>query len=171
MRHLILLLVIGCTLVSCKPSSQTSTTPQGGKYYEDLSAYRPEVKEPAPTTEGKNQDDPKQKPVLTGDAQYAVNKQLNAVLDSIDRINLTRKFVDGFTIQIYSGLKKDEALNARKELVTNIPGITSELQYVQPNFRVKAGRYFSLLEAEKDVTAIKKLFPAAIVVPERIPIN
>jgi uncharacterized protein YebE (UPF0316 family) len=45
---------------------------------------------------------------------YTVNKQLDAVLDSIDRINLTRKFVEGFTIQVYSGLKREDALNVRK---------------------------------------------------------
>lgn len=103
--------------------------------------------------------------------QHTVNKQLDAVLDSIDRINLVRKFVEGFTIQVYSGLNREEALNAKKQLTTSIPSLESDLQYTQPNFRVKTGKYFTRLEAERDYEQVKRYFPAAIVVPEKISIN
>ena len=94
-----------------------------------------------------------------------------AVLDSIDRINLTRKFIEGYTIQVYSGMKREDAMNAKKQLTTVIPSLESELQYVQPNFRVKTGKYFNRLEAQKDFDMIKRFFPDAIIVPDKIAIN
>jgi len=155
-------------VVGCKPAQQTQTT-QGGKYSEDLSGVRPKVEEPVEntTTPEKTKRDPK----AYVEPHFTVNKQLDAVLDSIDRINLTRKFVEGYTIQVYSGLKREDALNVRKQLTQSIPELDSELQYVQPNFRVKTGKYFTRLEAEKDYEQVRQYFPAAIVVPDKIAIN
>jgi len=105
------------------------------------------------------------------DPKFAVNESLDAVLDSINRINLNNGLVDGFTIQVYSGVKREEALNVKKHLASSIPGLESEVQYAQPNFRVRAGKYYDRLQAQKDYIAIKKYFPNAIVIPERIPIQ
>ena len=84
-------------LLSCAgPKKATTTTPAGGtKYSEDLSLYRPKV-EAAPSKDAPTQDNArKQTPYV--EAKYSVNKKLDAVLDSIDRINLQRNFIDGFT--------------------------------------------------------------------------
>lgn len=168
MRILSAICVVLLLAFGCKTSKQPQTT-QDGKYSEDLSGLRPKVEEETATTTlpEKTKRDPKAyvEPVHT------VNKQLDAVLDSIDRINLTRKFIEGYTIQIYSGMKREDALNAKKQLTTSIPKLDSELQYVQPNFRVKTGKYFTRLEAEKDFEKVKRYFPAAIVVPDKIAIN
>jgi hypothetical protein len=153
---------------SCKPVQPTLGV-QEGKYSEDLSSLRPKVEEQkteTPVAEQKNKRDPK----TYVEAQHTVNKQLDAVLDSIDRINLTRKFVEGYTIQVYSG-RKEDAMNAKKQLALTLPQFDSELQYVQPNYRVKTGRYFNRLEAEKDYEQVKRYFQAAILVPDRIAIN
>jgi len=165
-RFLIALSIL--IVVGCKPTQQTQTT-QGGKYSEDLSGVRPKVVEAAENTTvpEKTKRDPK----AYVEPHFTVNKQLDAVLDSIDRINLTRKFVEGYTIQVYSGLKREDALNVRKQLTQSIPELDSELQYVQPNFRVKTGKYFTRLEAEKDYEQVRQNFPAAIVVPDKISIN
>jgi hypothetical protein len=158
-------------MAGCKPAqkTQTTTSSQVGKYSEDLSMWRPKVEdaaEVAPEQE-KNRRDPK----VTVEPMFTVNKQLDAVLDSIDRINLTRKFIDGYTIQVYAGLKREDAMNVKKQLTSVMPALESELQYVQPNFKVMVGRYFTRLEAEKDYEQIKRYFPAAIVVPDKIAIN
>lgn len=153
----------------CKPPQRTSTS-QGGRYYEDLSAYRPAIEEKQ-TINGTTQEEPRRDPKTYVEAQYAVNKQIDFVLDSIDRINLNRKFIEGFTIQVYSGLKRDDALTVKKNLLSYLPQLESEVQYIQPNFRVKTGRYFTRLDAQKDYMAIKRYFPGAIVVPDKIPMN
>lgn len=153
----------------CRPPQQSSQG-LGGKYHEDLSAYRPAVEE-LQTPASTKQEEPKREPKAYVEARYAVNKQVDDVLDSIDRINLTRRFIDGFTIQVYSGLKRDDALTVKKNLLSYLPHLESEVQYIQPNFRVKIGKYFTRLDAQKDYMAIKRYFPGAIVVPDKIPLN
>lgn len=163
-------IVIALLLASgCKTAKQPQTTTQDGKHSEDLSGLRPKVEEEVVTnipTETTKRD-----PKAYVEPTHTVNKQLDAVLDSIDRINLTRKFIEGYTIQVYSGLKREDALSAKKQLTTSIPKLESELQYVQPNYRVKTGKYFTRLEAEEDYEKVKRYFPAAIVVPDKIAIN
>jgi hypothetical protein len=110
-------------------------------------------------------------PKLYLEARHAVNQSLDVVLDSIDRINLSHGLVDGFTIQLYSGIQRDEALEVKKQIATAMPDLDADLQFVQPNFRVRAGKYFSRLQAQKDYMAVKKIFPNAVVIPDRIAIR
>lgn len=172
MRKLLLFVVVaGLLITGCKSGQQTqkSTSAQDGKYSEDLSALRPKVEElPANAA---TPDQVKRDPKASVDAKFTVNKQLDAVLDSIDQINLNARFVEGFTIQVYSGKNREEALNVKKQLTLSAPNLTTEVQYEQPNFKVKSGKYFTRLEAQKDFEQIKKYFPTAIVVPGQIVIN
>jgi hypothetical protein len=168
---IMLIIAVGCSSKVTTPGSTTATP--SGKYTEDLSTWRP--KEPvADTIKNKNtavQPSDKGQPSHYVDAKFAVNQSLDNVLDSIKRINLANGNIDGFTIQIYSGVKREEALNVKKDLAVALPGLDSEVQYVQPNFRVRAGKYYDRLQAQKDYLAIKRHFPNAIVIPDRIPIN
>lgn len=155
-------------MAGCKATSTTTTTSQAGKYSEDLSSLRPKIDSSADSTQTSSQ--PLKKTTYV-EAKYSINAQLDATLDSISRINLSRKVVDGYTIQVYSGLDREAALNAKKELATSMPEVESEVHYNQPNFRVKAGKYFNRLDAQKDFLLIKKVFPSAIVIPDKIEVN
>jgi hypothetical protein len=161
-----LLVVISCA----GPKKTTSTTTAtGAKYSEDLSPLRPKTEEAPAKTAPVQDNTRKQTPYV--EAKYSVNKKLDAVLDSIDRTNLQRNFIDGFTIQVYSGLKREDALNTKKELTSTLPDLESEVQYSQPNFRVKVGKYFSRLDAQKDYVEVKRHFPTAIIIPDKVAIN
>jgi hypothetical protein len=72
---------------------------------------------------------------------------------------------------VYSGIKREDALNVRKKLSQSLPELDSEVQYRQPNFRVRTGQYFTRLEAQKDYLAVKRHFPNAIVIPDRVPMQ
>lgn len=163
------LFVAGCASKVSTPG----TTSGAGKYSEDLSVLR-KTDSPSDTTKnqttGKPQDN-KRNPSNYVEARHAVNQSLDAVLDSIDRINLNHGFVEGYTIQLYSGIQRDDALNIKKQIATVLPQVDADMQFVQPNFRVRAGKYFSRYDAQKDFMAIKKYFPNAIVIPDRIPIR
>jgi hypothetical protein len=100
-----------------------------------------------------------------------VNSQVDTVLDSIYRQNLSKGFVDGYTIQVYSGIKREDALNNKKKMSQSLPDLESDVQYMQPNFRVRTGKYLTRLGAQKDYLAVKRYFPNAIVIPDKIPIN
>jgi len=153
-------------LAGCKTQTTTTSSSQD-KYSEDLSVWRPK---PAATEEKQTPTADEKKSTTYIDPKYAVNKQLDAVLDSIDRINISRKAIDGFTIQVYSG-KRDEALNAKKTITTSLPDLDAEVQFTEPIFRVKVGKYFTRMEAQEDYSAIRRYFPAAIIVPEKISVK
>jgi hypothetical protein len=135
---------------------------------EDLSSIRPHF--PMPPDTGKHyagnpvKNVPVVRPVMT------VDDKVNSVLDSIDRLNAHRKYIPGYTIQVYSGLNRDEAGNTKKRLMEELD-IRADLQYMQPKFRVRVGYYFTSLEAQKDLVRLKRVFPNSILVPESVPIK
>jgi hypothetical protein len=157
--------VAGCA--SPKSTSTSNTSPAGGAYTEDLSVLRPKVEAPKDTVVRTTD---RTKPTTYVEPKFAINEKLDTVLDSIDRMNLSRKFVEGYTIQVYSG-RREQALDTRKQLSNLLPEIDSEVQFTEPIFRVKAGKYFNWMDAQGDFTLIKKYFPAAIIIPDRIPLN
>ncbi len=163
---LIAVWVLGCA----SPKSTTVSSPSSG-YSEDLSIWRPKVETPADNTTGNTNgsNDPRQTQYV--EPKYAVNKKLDTVLDSIDRYNKSRQFIDGFTIQIYAGMKREDALNAKKNLAASLPDLSSEVEYAQPNFRVKVGKYYSRIDAQQDYVSVKKYFPTAIIIPDKVAIN
>lgn len=137
------------------------------KYREDLSLIRPKFAIPIDSIK-KTETEASKTPVLP---YKNVNAQVDYVLDSIDRLNSLRKFIDGYTIQIYSGQNREDANNAKKIMADEDTGLTAELQYHQPKFRVRVGNYFSKLDAQKDLIRLKQIFPNAILIPEKIPIR
>jgi uncharacterized protein YebE (UPF0316 family) len=91
------------------------------------------------------------------------------VLDSLDKLNQLRRYVDGFTIQIYSGPKREDALGTKAKMVKAIGDeLEADIQYTQPKFRVTVGKYFTKLEAQKDLIRLKNYFSNAILIPEKI---
>jgi len=160
--------------MGCGPRiTSTTTTSSANKHSEDLSSWRPK-ETPADTAKNvelSSQQDVKLNKSKVVQPRLAMNDELDMILDSISEYNLVNGYVDGFTIQIYSGIKREEALNAKKQLSIALPEFEADLQYVQPNFRVRSGKYYDRLAAQKDYLAIKKHFPDAIVIPDRIPIS
>jgi len=156
------------TLALCGLLSTPGFSQKNKPYREDLSALRPKVV-------ARGEETAKDTVVGASPAAvaptHAVNARVDAVLDSIDQLNLTRKFIDGFTIQIYSGQKREEAMNTKKKLQEELPDWTANLLYQQPKFRVTVGKYFSKLAAQKDLLKLKRLFSAAILVPEKVTIK
>ena len=147
-------------LFSCSSVAQKTTKP----YYEDLAKLRPKVELPV---EPKKNDTVKEiKPPVSPTKN--INAKVDIVLDSIDRFNLTRRFIDGFTIQIYSGQKKDDAMNMMKKMKEEVPELNANVKYEQPKFRVIVGRYFTRLEAQSDLLLLKRKFSTASLVPEKI---
>lgn len=172
--RLVVFLASVLLLVACGPkvpTTTTSNTPSDGKYSEDLAPLRAGVATQDTarnSTTVKNSTDTKRDPSKYVESRHAVNNSIDVVLDSIDRINQSFGLVDGYTIQLYSGVKREEALEVKKQAATLLNGFDADVQFVQPNFRVRAGKYINRLDAHKDFMAVKKFFPNAIIIPERI---
>lgn len=162
-----IVVLTGAILNGC--AAQMATSSSTTAHSENLSAYRPRIS---------GDSSKKEAPVMaSADKVYVanpvlhVNKKVDTVLDSIDRINQSKKFVDGYTLQVYSGTNREEAMDTKRRMSSNVPELSATLQYNQPKFRVTVGSYFSRLEAQKDLTHIKQFFPNTILVPERVPIK
>ena len=87
-------------------------------------------------------------------------------LDSLSKDALHKK-ITIYAIQVYIGNNRDEANDARMKVYGLLENEIPRLEYTQPNFRVKVGKYNSRLEANKSLTILKKSFPGALLVPER----
>ena len=131
-------------------------------YHEDLYYLRPKFPDPVDSVPQANFR--KKKTVIPF---QNVNYKVDDVLDSINRFNTTRKYIDGFTIQIYSGQNREVAMNTKKKMMAE-SNLVAEMEYNQPKFRVRVGRYYSRMEAQKDLVRLKKHFSNAILVPEKI---
>lgn len=172
MMRLLIFVLAAVAMAAC--SSKVSTTgsaSNSGKYSEDLSILRPKIQISSDTGKLNTSRNNTGNNTVYLEPRHTVNAQLDAVLDSIDRINLANGVVDGFTIQLYSGKQQDEALNVKKQIAQAMPEIDADILFSQPNFRVRAGKYINRLDAQKDYMMVKKLFPNAILIPERIPIR
>lgn len=155
-----MLVAAGCA------TTQTSTT-STATYSEDLAVHRPVFEEPK--AQATTAEDPVKKDNV--EPKFTVNESLHIVLDSIDSFNIARRYIEGFTIQIYSGQKKEDALNTKKNMDQALPELKAEMTYVQPTFRIKAGKYYTQLDAQKDYASVKRFFPNAILVPEKFPVK
>jgi len=143
-------------------SAQRSKDPK--PHHEDLTRHRLKFPEVEDSVVKKNEEIK----IEILPATNSVSAKVDEVLDSIARFNRTKMFVDGFTIQLYSGLKKEEAMNAKKKMADEAKNLQAELIYQQPKFRVKTGSYFTRLEAQRDLHRLKRIFPNAILIPEKV---
>jgi hypothetical protein len=159
-----MILITAYCLLPTVSNAQRNKNRDPKPHHEDLTDLRLEFPVVRDSTL-KREEAPK---IISLPAINSVHKKVNEVLDSIYRFNQTKMFVDGFTIQIYSGLKKEDAMNAIKKFVEEAEDLRSDLAYVQPKWHVKTGTYFSRLEAQRDLHRLKRIFPAAILVPTKI---
>lgn len=167
-KHIKYCLVALVALYSCSPSTVTQTS-KTESYSEDLSVYRPKF-------EVKESTDNEQKVETVEEIKYPeptfdVTKQVDAVLDSIDMLKANVNFVDGFTIQVYSGTSSEEAKISKGKVYSILSDEKPVLKYEEPSFKVKVGKFYSRLEAQKTFAQLKRKFPNAIIIPERIQLS
>lgn len=163
-------LILGLVVVvgyGCKTSSVPTTKTSADAYSEDLSSLRPELVDNFFDTISMDSAKVTGYSALTGHIKYE--------LDSVNRIiieqNKTRRFVDGFTIQVYTGSDRNSANEAVRKVNLINPDLEPKIRYVQPSYKVKVGQYVSRLEAHEIFESLKVEFPLALLIPERIPVD
>lgn len=163
-RLIIAIFIVG---FACKPANiQTSSV---SSYEEDLSKLRPDIAKKEAVIE--------ENPIVivTTDAATEPDNKLKVGLDSVNQIIVQRnksvKYIEGYTVQIYSGFDREAATQA-KELVSQLyDSIEAEMTYYQPNYKVKVGEYTNKLEGHKALNDLKPHFPRALLLPARIKTN
>jgi hypothetical protein len=166
-RSFLAFATVGLVVSACATVSTNST---GGKYSENLSAYRPvmETAEPQPDTTALVNNGVE---VYSGPSMN-VNNELQSTLDSLavyKRENV--KYIDGFTIQVYGGSSRNNAREARMSVLRYFPDTDPRMIFDQPNYKVRIGEFYSRLDAQPLFIDIRRRFRYAILVPTRISID
>lgn len=159
-------LLIGFFIAGCVTTQKTSTASKS--YQEDLGQYRPEVDT---TFEVEVEKDKFRKTSENFDPNADVTDLLNTKLDTLAENNKKIRYVNGYSIQVYSGSSSTEAYAARDTARVVLPEIRTDVEYKQPIYKVRVGRFTERLEVQRTLLKLKPKFPDAISVPHRIYIN
>ena len=153
----ILIFVVGCIN---KPPASSQYLEKG--YFEDLSFLRESPE--------KNNVDSNNINEISIIEESKFNKELENIYITYENTP-KNKYLNGYTIQIFSGLEREKA----DSIFFTADSIYSELDiytlYDQPNYRVKVGKYFYRINANKALNKLINDFSEAIIVPEIIKIN
>ena len=153
----ILIFVVGCIN---KPPASSQYLEKG--YFEDLSFLRESPE--------KNNVDSNNINEISIIEESKFNKELENIYITYENTP-KNKYLNGYTIQIFSGLEREKA----DSIFFTADSIYSELDiytlYDQPNYRVKVGKYFYRINANKALNKLINNFSEAIIVPDRIKIN
>lgn len=146
---------ISCAAVKKRPADEFRN------YEEDLSETRytfPSLPDPEAMASRQAAD---------ASAGNAVNSQLDVAVDNFVRNNKAERHYSGFTILVYSGVDRDRAFETRNTLYSEFPDIKAFMEYQQPRYLVKVGRYINRIEAQSQYSKIKEKFPTTRIIQDR----
>lgn len=174
-------LLTGCA--TSRPVSSGSSRPSTsyGAYSEDLSAVRPTYgssatrpanSRPASTSSGSasapaasvsappRRTEPRRSATPVAPA-LNVNRQLDAVLDTLSVQNRSIRYAPGFRIQVYVGTQRQEVDATKALIAQNFPELNPYLSYNQPTYKLKIGDFMRRIDAERYYTSVKQLIRSA----------
>jgi|SRR5690554_106776 len=100
------------------------------------------------------------------------------IIDQDERIELLcqqymdEKEIRGFKVQIYSGHSRWEASKVKTDFISAYPDLSvPNLIYQSPNFKLRVGEYRDRFEAERVLRTLKKEFPSAFIVKDKVNIQ
>ncbi|WP_093669660.1 SPOR domain-containing protein [Tenacibaculum sp. MAR_2009_124] len=101
---------------------------------------------------------------LQMNAQEAYNntEAIKKLIEKKKEYNKTNK--TGYLIQLYNGLERT-AKSTRYRFKIEFPGVSTELEYKAPEWKVQVGNYKTRLEADRALNKIREKFSGAIVIP------
>lgn len=143
---------------------------KNGQYYEDLSSYRPDYSDALDTLEADRSSTSANETEIITDPQYDATEEINMLLDSISFLKANINYVDGYTVQVYTGINREQANEAKATVYKTLPDSRPVIIYDQPNFKVKVGQFYTRREALKTFAELKNAMPGVIIIPERIPV-
>lgn len=82
--------------------------------------------------------------------------------------NRSEPYFNGFSVLIFSGISRDKAFSVQNTLLSDFPELTPEMQYQQPMYLVKVGKFALKIEAQKTFSEVKNQFPTARIIQDRI---
>ncbi|MCH7410954.1 hypothetical protein MM239_16210 [Belliella sp. DSM 111904] len=155
---IVLILFLGsCNLIK-KSSGEAN---KYSSYQEDLSATRitfPDL------SEVKKNDEPSSS---SSNDVSSIDYELEQALQKFAKDNKSEQYYSGYTVLVYSGVDRDQAFKTRNDLYTKFPDVKSDMQYQQPRYLVKVGKFINRIEAQSHYHKLKEAFPMARIIQDR----
>lgn len=152
-----LLILFGCKTLGIKKSGENLSY---DSYQEDINSSLPQYpdfrKIESQTAE------------LPGiQSATAVDDELEVVQQRLIEKNKSEIYFSGYTVLVYSGIDRNQAFRTRDQLFQYFPDLAADMQYQEPRYLVKVGRYAYKIEAQKNFSLIKTQFPSARIIQDR----
>ncbi len=96
-----------------------------------------------------------------------VDAELDQKITQIYDKNVSEPYFNGYSVLVYSGIDRTRAFETQEELTENFPEIKAEMQYQEPRYLVKVGKFNYKIEAQKSFSLIKSQFPTARIIQDR----
>jgi len=106
-----------------------------------------------------------------GEVMIFQDMRINELVYNHIEQNKRKGGVPGYRIRIFSNLgsgARDQSQSTKARFYELFPEIPIHREYVSPYFRVLVGDYRTKVDALKDFNRIKRYFPSAFIVPDRI---
>ncbi|WP_339925465.1 hypothetical protein [uncultured Cyclobacterium sp.] len=97
----------------------------------------------------------------------AIDSDLNRRINQIAQENNKELFANGFTILIYSGVDREKAFEIRNEAYSEFPKTQTYMEYEQPRYLVKVGRFINKIEALATYEKMNVVFPTSRIIRGR----
>ena len=79
-----------------------------------------------------------------------------------------KREANGFRIQLASNNSREALMNLKARFMMIYPETDAYLEYQSPQFKLRAGDFRKRSEAETMLEEVRKDFPAAFIVPDKI---
>jgi len=161
MKQFFIIFFLVFVIASCK---STADMADSGSIYDD---YSEDLSSSLLTYPNFRDQLDQQKPILVSSSQ-AIDDQLISMSKSLASEIEKTPYFNGFTVLVYSGVNREEAFKAQEDLEMNHPEINHRMQYEQPRYLLKVGQYIYRIEAQKNYSELKELFPTARIIRDKL---
>ena len=159
---LLFLMVLGTACISIVKSNKASSS----TYSEDLTAYLP------PNPVDSTSEITRENTSVEIDTTLIITARLDSALKIVNDYNANKTtYVEGLTIQLYSGHDRSKAKEVQLRAFRYFPESKPKIIFDQPNYKVRMEYFYTQLEAYPVYKTVQSKFGKAILVPARIPVS
>lgn len=151
--------VAGLSILYGQPESGKSDKGDYAKYEtEDVTVFRqrgntfvmpvvlPPVDDPIPVDKWQ-----KVSPYFTGGNKIYIEKSpsLAVFMEKHKEIVNRTKTMQGYRVQVFIGIEREAANNAKGSFLTKFPGVDCYMKFQEPSYRIRAGNFITRADAEE----------------------
>ena len=97
---------------------------------------------------------------------------IEQLLQKNQQIYYEKGGIEGFCVQIYSGDSREECQKIKYQFMKRFPKITTvHYERVNPNWKVRVGKFRTKLEAKKLQSIIRKIYPGSYIIEIIVPVG